>query len=136
DLGFDPHNLVLVSISLSDSAPSRHREFFERALPRMAAMPGIVSAAETTGFPPYGAMATDIDVPGKVHHEQWTGLLQRCSSSYFATLGLRFLRGSPFSPGDVANARKLAVVNQTFVRKYFGNNDPIGQRIRLARLAS
>lgn len=34
------------------------------------------------------------------------------------------------------NARKVAVVNQTLVRKYFGNDDPIGKRIRLARLAS
>lgn len=136
DLGFNPHNLVLTSISLSSFTPARRREFFDEALPRIAAMPGVIAAAETTGFPPYGAMTTEIDVPGRAHYEQWNGLFQRCSNSYFATLGLRFLRGSAFSQSDVANARRLAVVNQTFVRKYFESGDPIGRRIRLTRLAS
>ncbi len=81
-------------------------------------------------------MHTDIDVPGKAHLERWTGIFERCSGSYFRTLGFRFLRGVPLSHTDVAQARQVAVVNQTLVRKYFANEDPIGKRIKLDRLAA
>jgi putative ABC transport system permease protein len=135
DLGFNPHNIVVPRLSLPNASPAQKRQFFEAALARLAGMPGVIAVAQTTGLPPFGGSATDIDVPGKLHTQHWTGQVELCSDSYFRTIGLRFLSGSAFSRSDVANARKLAVVNQTFVRKYFGNDDPLGKQIRLTRLA-
>lgn len=135
DLGFNPHNLVTIDLSLPNASPAQTRQFFEEVLHRISGLPGVIGAAITTGFPPYGGMTTDVEVPGKAHVEHWTAMLERCSDTYFRTLGSRFLRGVPLSRRDVVQARNVAVVNQAFVRKYFANEDPIGKRMRLDRLA-
>jgi putative ABC transport system permease protein len=46
------------------------------------------------------------------------------------------VRGRGFSETDVNAARRVAVVNQTLVNKYFGNDDPIGRQIKINRLAA
>jgi putative ABC transport system permease protein len=57
-----------------------------------------------------------------------------CSEGYFQTLGRRLLRGRLLSRSEVELARHVTVINQTFERDYFGNEDPIGQRIKFATL--
>ncbi|MGA8406082.1 MAG: FtsX-like permease family protein, partial [Candidatus Acidiferrales bacterium] len=74
------------------------------------------------------------EVPGKVHQEKWSALFQLCSEGYFPTLGISFLQGRPFTESEVNGARKLAVVNQEFARKYLGSDNPIGQRVHLLGL--
>jgi putative ABC transport system permease protein len=49
-------------------------------------------------------------------------------------LKLQFLTGRPFTEGEVNGAKRLAVVNQTFARKYLGSDNPIGQRVGVAQL--
>jgi putative ABC transport system permease protein len=49
-------------------------------------------------------------------------------------LRIEFLQGRPFTEAEVNGTRKLAVINQTFERKYFGNENPIGQRVRVKEL--
>jgi predicted permease len=48
---------------------------------------------------------------------------------YFGTLGVRLLRGREFTRRDDDKAPKVAIVNESFARFYFGNTDPIGKRI-------
>jgi len=61
-------------------------------------------------------------------------MFQLCSEGYFPVLKIQFLKGRPFTEAEVYGARKLAIVNQTFVRKYLGNEDPIGKQVRIAQL--
>jgi putative ABC transport system permease protein len=63
-------------------------------------------------------------------------LFQLCSDGYFPTLGIRIQRGRAFTEAEMNNVRKLAVVNQRFVKKYFPNADPIGQRFTLTDLTT
>jgi putative ABC transport system permease protein len=49
---------------------------------------------------------------------------------YFRTLGIALLRGRGFLATDVASSRSVAVVNETFARRYFGSGDPIGRELR------
>jgi len=60
--------------------------------------------------------------------------LEFCSEEYFRTLEIRLLRGRELSTAEVNDARKVAVVNQTLVDKYFGKDDPIGRQIKLVTL--
>jgi putative ABC transport system permease protein len=69
-------------------------------------------------------------VPGKTHSEPWSTAFDMCSEGYFQTLSRHLLRGRLLSRSDVELARHVTVINQTFERNYFGNEDPIGQRIR------
>jgi predicted permease len=91
----------------------------------------VVAATETSTLPPYGGIGTDIDVPGKTHSERWEAIYQLCSEEYFRTLGLKVVRGRTISAAEVSAARKVAVVNQTLVNKYFPGENPIGRQIVL-----
>jgi putative ABC transport system permease protein len=103
-------------------------------LQRLHALPGVVAATETSTLPPYGGIRSDVDIPGKPQTEKRLALFQLCSEGYFPTLGLRLMRGRTLSSEDVIDARRVAVVNQTLVQRFFGNEDPIGQRIKFSLL--
>lgn len=57
-----------------------------------------------------------------------------CSEGYFPTLQIALKRGRLLSDVDVNDARKVMVVNQTLANRYFGQDDPIGQRIKINML--
>jgi putative ABC transport system permease protein len=57
------------------------------------------------------------------------------SEGYFAVLRVPMAEGRNFTEGEVSGARKLAVVNQTFVKKYLGSDNPIGRQVKVAQLA-
>ena len=139
DLGLNPDNVLFARLPL----PPDHykttlakQRFFEGVLSRVQALPGVLDAAHASGLPFYGSLGTEIDIAGKVHRERWDVVYQLCSEDYFSTLGLRLIRGRVLSPSDVVTARKVAVVNQTLVSRYFGAENPLGQRIRLKQLES
>src|SRR5205085_10395288 len=106
------------------------------ALHRLNALPGIISAGSSSGLPPYGGAGTAIEVPGRPNPEQGNGEFELCNDTYFQALGFRFISGSAIAPGDVASGRKVAVINQTLRKRFFGSEDPLGKHIRLTRLAS
>jgi hypothetical protein len=110
------------------------RQFFRPLLQRLSALPGVIAATETSTLPPYGGIGTEVEIAGKTHSEKWNAIFQLCSEGYFPTLGIRLLRGRPLSEAEVNDARKVAVVNQTLVQKFFGQDDPIGRRIKLTML--
>src|SRR5256885_14586569 len=110
--------------------------FYRPLLQRLKALPGVVEATETSTLPPYGGIPSDIEIPGKSHTEKWNAMFQLCSEGYFPVLKIQFVSGRPFTEGEVTGARKLAVVNQTFVKKYLGDDNPIRQDRKSTRLNS
>jgi putative ABC transport system permease protein len=109
--------------------------FYTPLLQRLKNVPGIVAATETSTLPPYGGIPSEIQIPGKTHVEKWESIFQLCSEGYFSVLRIQLLQGRTFTEGEVAGARKLAVVNQTFVNKYLQGEDPIGRVVRINQLA-
>src|SRR5262249_27376566 len=75
-----------------------------------------------------GAFPNDVRVLG-TRIRSYNGMFDLCSAEIFQTLGLRLLRGRLLSEEDVSSSRLVAVVNRTLARQYFGEQDPIGQRI-------
>src|SRR5215469_2291579 len=108
--------------------------FVRPLLTRVKALPGVIDAAQSSSLPPYGGNDIKLEVVGKTHFEDWHTLFQSVSEGYFRTLRVELKQGRTFSEEEVTDARKLAVVNETFVRKYLGNENPIGQRVRLPNL--
>jgi putative ABC transport system permease protein len=137
DLGFKPNNILVARLPLPRGqykTPESKQQFFRQLLARVHALPGVIAATETSTLPPYGGIRSEIDIPGKAHPEKWDTIYQLVSEGYFRTLELRLQRGRLLSEVDVNNARKVAVVNQTFVNKYFGTEDPIGRPVKLNML--
>jgi putative ABC transport system permease protein len=109
--------------------------FYGPLLQRIKALPGVVDATETTALPPYGGIDTEIEIPGKSHSEKWNASVCLCSEGYFPVLKIPFLEGRPFNESEVSAARKVAVVNQTFVKKYLSPDNPIGKQVQIRRLS-
>src|SRR5262249_54192690 len=139
DLGFNPENILVARLPFPRGQYRRAAEkqrFYEQLLSRLRMLPGVVAATETTTLPPYGGIGSEIDIVGKTHTEKWRAIFQLCSEGYFPTLRLRTILGRTLSETEVNSARKVAVVNQMFVDKFFGNENPIGQKVKINMLES
>jgi putative ABC transport system permease protein len=137
DLGFNPGNILVARLPFprgqyTTAAEKQH--FFSQLLPRVKTIPGVVDVTTISSLPPYGGIHTPIEVPGKVHNEQWIAIYQLVSEGYLRTMGTSLVRGRFLEEGDVLGARKMAVVNQTAVAKYFAKEDPVGRQINFERL--
>jgi predicted permease len=139
-LGFNPENVLYAYAPFPRgqyTTAAEKQRFFEQLLPRLHALPGVVAATQTTTtIPPYDGINSDIDVVGKTGVEKWRAAFQLCSEGYFATLQLRTILGRTLSETEVHGARKVAVVNQTFVNKFLGNEYPIGRMVKINMLES
>ena len=136
-LGFNPSHILVARLPLPEGRYKTAAEltgFYRPLLERLKTLPGVVNVTETSDLPPYGGIRSKLLIPGKTAAEDWQTIFQLCSDGYFPTLGIRLLRGRGFTEPEVNNGRKLAMVNQTFVRRYFPNADPIGQHFALADL--
>jgi putative ABC transport system permease protein len=139
DLGFNPENILYARLPFPEgryTTAAEKQRFYEQLLTRLRALPGVVAATETTALPPYGGIGSEIDVVGKTHAEKWRAIFQLCGEGYFPTLQLKTSLGRTLSETEVNSARKVAVVNQTFVNRFLGNENPIGQKVRINMLES
>ena len=138
DLGFDPKNVLFFRLSLPktyntdvDVTREKKNALTRQILDRLENLPGVTSVSESMLEPPLGSDFTDTIIPGKPHTERWETHEEACSAGYFQLLGMSLLRGRLFSKDDEASARYVMVVNETFARQYFPNEDPIGRRVKL-----
>jgi predicted permease len=137
-LGLQPDHVLVARLPLPVDrykTADQVMGFYRPLLQRLKALPGVLEATETSTLPPYGGIPSDIEVPGKTHAEKWDAMFQLVSEGYFPVLKIQFIDGRSFTEAEVNGARKLAVVNQTFVKKYLTNENPIGRQVRIAQLA-
>jgi len=137
DLGFNPDNILFARLPFPRGqykTVAEKQRFFRALLPRLQALPGVMAATETTTVPPFGGIRSDIEITGKTHAEKWEAIFSLCSEGYVPTLQVRLLRGRTLSEMEVNSARKVAVVNQTLVNKFFGHEDPIGRLVKINML--
>ncbi len=136
-LGFDSDHVLVARLPLPQERYQTAEEvagFYRPLLARLRALPGVVDATETSTLPPFGGIRTDVDVAGRTHAEKWTALFQLCSESYASVLRIPLVQGRVFTEAEVADARKVAVVNQAFANKYVDPQSPVGQRVHIAQL--
>ncbi|HUO32930.1 MAG TPA: ABC transporter permease [Bryobacteraceae bacterium] len=131
-LGFSPERVLTFSLDYPRTWKNADKEQHRaRLLARLAALPGVT--AVSYGMPgPYqgGSWSSSIRVPGSLRtaHEAVEVDEQGIGPDYFRAIGVRPLRGREFSAADLRAARKVAVVNESFVREFFpGIADPLGR---------
>jgi len=137
-LGLQPDHILVARLPLPVDrykTADQVAGFYRPLLQRLKALPGVLEATETSTLPPYGGIPSDIEIPGKTHAEKWNAMFQLVSEGYFPVLKIQFVDGRGFTEAEVTGARKLAVVNQTFVKKYLGSENPIGRQVRISQLA-
>src|SRR5881394_300866 len=138
-LGLQPDHILVARLPLPVDrykTADQVTGFYRPLLQRLKALPGVLEATETSTLPPYGGIPSDIEIPGKTHGEKWNAVFQLVSEGYFPVLKIQFVDGRSFTEAEVSGARKLAIVNQTLVKKYLASENPIGKQVRIAQLAN
>ena len=105
-------------------------------LDRVRAIPGVSGASWSTMTPLNGRdRGSGIYVPGFVPHgpRDTEVHIVSVSAGFFGTLGIPVLSGRAITSRDDGGAAKVAVLNRTAARFYFGDTDPIGKRIAFER---
>ena len=143
--GFEPEQLVTFDFSLSGGAyaeDSQRISLVRQLRDRVQAKPGIGSVATVYGLP-FGTMLNAVVgaiIDGRPESESRArarAALRVVSSDYFRTMGVPLLAGRAFSDElDTLNSPPALIINETFARKYFPGEDPVGRRIQLFTLSS
>jgi putative ABC transport system permease protein len=137
ELGFNPRNVLYAEVPMPAgryTTVEGKKIFYQQLLSHIEALPGVVAAAVTVSFPPFGSFESEITIPGKTHSETSYSMLDWCSESYFRTLGIPQIRGRSLAQADVDSARHVVVVNEQLARTYFKGEDPIGRSLRFTIL--
>jgi len=133
DLGVQPKRIFTAEIHFPRGRYTKAEEktaFFQRLLPQLNSVPGVVSSTELIGLPLLFSPEGDVTIPGKQHREKWIAKIELCSEGYFETLGVHLLQGRLLTADDISAVRKVAVVNQKLATKFFGGENPIGRQIK------
>lgn len=135
--GIEPKNVMTMGVALpgANYEPRQARDFWARLEARLGALPGVESAGFISGLPPvYGSTHSDTVIEGFVPTPggpvQNVEFYQSVSQGSFNTLRLRFVEGRAFDDRDGPDAPEVAIINQTMARTFWGNNSPVGRRIR------
>jgi putative ABC transport system permease protein len=116
-----------------ESVSLRH-QFFSRVLEGVEALPGVASAAYTTGLPMVDrARIWVINVPGYEGgpSEQRVASLRFITPRFFETLGVPLQSGRDISLRDTQASPPVAVVSESFARRYWPEQDAVGRQFRL-----
>ncbi|HYV29875.1 MAG TPA: ABC transporter permease, partial [Candidatus Binatia bacterium] len=136
EAGFNRENLLTFGL---DPKPTKYQsaqipQLYRRLLERMEVIPGVRSAT-LSQYPLLAGSRNDapIFVRGQTLRpgEERRALVNEVAANFLDTLEIPILRGRGLSARDDDRAPKVAVINQALARRYFGNEDPIGQRFGL-----
>jgi putative ABC transport system permease protein len=132
-LGYDPHNVLSLEIPLGENAHKNWDEraaYFEQLRARVAQVPGVTMAAiSANATPPDNGHEVDFQILGKPTQQDQSVRLNLISPEYFPLLRVPFVQGQAWGDDENRRAAPVAVVNQTFARKYFSNREVLGQAV-------
>jgi predicted permease len=138
DAGFHTDHLISFAVqpSLNGYDQERMRSLFERLQENIARLPGIrTSSMAETALLAGDNEDTSIEIEGyhAKEDEDMNVNENKIGPGFFATLGIPLLAGRDFTKADGAKAPLAVIVNERFAKHYFGDENPIGRRIRFRR---
>jgi len=134
DPGFDPANVLTMRLALSPADYSEGREqraFYEQALDRIEALPGVQAAGVVHNMPFGGSgNSRNFSIEGLPEFPLNVDFFQ-ASPNYFGAMGMRVASGRFFTSGDREGQPRVAVINETLARHFFPDRNPLGRRIKV-----
>ena len=141
DLGFRTDHLHAFQLPVQVTPPASAEEInaiHSLLIDRISAIPGIMSVSASTGMPVLGTSfgmaftiaGRPVDDPSK---RPGAGF-NMVSPSFHWTYGIQIVRGRTFTEQDRFGSQRVAIVNETFAKRYFPGVDPLTQRIIVEQL--
>ena len=135
-VGVDTRNVLTMRINLPEAKypdAASWSTFHDRLTPRLAALPGVQLAGLASKLPLGGWNDFGFDFEGRLydpeHRPEEGGLL--VSNNYFQLMHVQPARGRLFSSDDGKSGPPVAIVNQSFAKKYWPDGDALGKRFRI-----
>jgi putative ABC transport system permease protein len=135
DPGFRTDHLLTLRVTLWGSKYRQGAQavsFYEQLQERLAALPGVVSASATSDIMLRRlATSAGFTIENRPRDPNELALelpFDRAQPNYFQTMGVQLLKGRAFTAQDSRDTPRVAIVNETFVKRYFPNEDPVGKR--------
>ncbi len=136
DLGINPDRLLTMQVVLRGQRyqePAQVRGFNERLIQQTKSIPGVRLVALSNSLPPDETdFSSDFRIEGRsrpTKAEPQIAYFTRVSPDFFQALGIPLRTGRAFSSADSDAAPRVTLINDTFRRRFFPNEDPIGRRI-------
>ncbi len=135
DLGFERRGVMVVNLNAQRAQlePADRADLFRRALEAARGVPGVAGVALSAVTPISGSTWNNrIELPGgpDLPESERLTFINLISSDWFRTYGTPMLAGRDVTDGDHATSQQVAIVNETFARKFVPGRNPIGVRIR------
>jgi putative ABC transport system permease protein len=133
DLGFNPEEILQAELVFGHSRENtlaRENRLLQQIVDKVEAVPGVSAASIVAAVPPNMGPYDGMEVLGQTFPRPRYAMFNLVSAGYFKTVGLPLIRGRLLTPSEVESVRRVAVINQTLARDFFGNDDPIGQEIK------
>jgi putative ABC transport system permease protein len=134
--GFNTVRLLTLETELSSrryTNQTQRLQFYDQVLERVRALPNVRSA-DVVNLLPLTGLSSDwsFDIegaeplpPGRMRLAEYRVI----SPDYFSTMGIPVKQGRAFEPTDLGHGRKVAVVNETLVKRYLTHMNPLGRRL-------
>ena len=136
--GFDPTRVLKASILLSEKQHPTSRQqslFIRQVVERIQALPEVEAVGASTVLPLYGSDNGYFMVEGqpalKADDSVVDAALPRITPDYFRAMGIRVLRGRPFTWADDETSPEVAIVNEGMASRYWPGEDAIGKRVSI-----
>lgn len=137
-LGYEPENVTSLNLTLPKGSYPKWQERVnkvEAVRETIASTPGVADAAGTvTWFPPFQGYTNKIEIESRQNVTGLQSQLALVNPHLFSTLRIPLLNGRNFTDAENLRAAHVALVNQTFVKKFLPDVDPIGQHVRTSGL--
>jgi len=141
DLGFRQDHIFTFYLPITNDRfahPEQINAFYRQLLDKIGALPGITAVSASTGMPiigvnfgmPFNLAGQAVDDPSS---RPGAGF-NMVTPEYFRTFGVRMIQGRTLTEQDTAGGLPVAVVNETFVKKYLSKVDPLTQRVVVEQL--
>jgi predicted permease len=134
DAGFQESGILISGIDFSalKYPQQQRREMRNEILRRIRLLPGVEQAAATAIVPVSGNWWNDrFEFVGGNPVGKFGSNFSAVTQGYFQTLGTPFVAGRDFNERDTANSPKVAIVNESFIRKCLNGANPIGRQIHI-----
>ena len=136
ELGFNPTNVLTLRLPIANERfpdSSQLSTYIRQVVTRINAVPGVMGAASTDSLPLEGfSNGMPFLIAGRDQVDRANR--QACGfkmvhADYFRVLGISVIKGRGLTDRDVKGTPPVAVINQSFVKRFMADQDPIGQRL-------
>jgi predicted permease len=131
--GFDPDGVVVARVAVPAARYPKvesGQAMYRRVLDGIGSLPGVDAASVASNLPLADDWSIGFRIEGEAPTTYHSSINTWVSNDYFRAMGISLVEGRGFTDEDREGATPVVIINQSFARKFWPGEDPLGKRIR------